>query len=146
MYADAGGCRHQQSLTKAEQVVVFRLNFLSHPWCIIGLMTGKLSVAFLILRFQSPTKWRTRLIVGLCTPMILMCVLNVTVIFSQCQPVQFLWDKRRQGKCIDPTISPTIGKVVGSRWPLTKTHLNLLIMCQAIWHFSIWRWQPFPCI
>jgi hypothetical protein len=115
MYADAGGCRHQQSLTTAEQVVVFRLNFMSHPWCIIGLMTGKISVAFLILRFQSATRWRTWLVVGLCTPLVVVSVLNVVVIFAQCRPVELLWDKSKKGKCLDPTVAPIIGKVGGSK-------------------------------
>ncbi|EPE30124.1 CHP3 [Glarea lozoyensis ATCC 20868] len=136
MYANAGGCRHQQSLTKPEQVIVFRLNFLSHPWCIIGLLTGKLSVAFLILRFQSPTRWRTRLIIGLCAPLVLMVMVNVTVIFTQCRPVQFLWDKDKGGKCIDPIISPTIGKVVGSYMAFLDLALAA-IPVQMIWNLQM---------
>jgi hypothetical protein len=75
--------------------------------CVGGLTTGKISVACLIYRLQSPTRWRTTLLIGICS---LMCVINSVVIilmFTQCIRVQLLWDHSPttpKGHCFNPNV------------------------------------------
>jgi len=106
IYAANGGCRHAASLTNAQLITVGRLNWISQPLCVAGLTTGKISVACLILRLQSPTRWRTRLLFGLCS---LMCAINIVVVvlmFTQCTPVTLLWDpsSASHGHCFNPRV------------------------------------------
>jgi len=91
IYTLAGGCRHQSSLTPAQIERTTRLNWISQPMCVGGLTTGKISIACLIYRLQSPTRWRTKLLIGLCS---FMCALNsvcIILMFTQCRPVELLW-------------------------------------------------------
>ena len=70
---------------------VTELDFLSHVFCIMAIATGKIPVALLIYRIQSPTKWRTWLLVFLSTSSIVVGVLSIAMFFAQCKPTKALW-------------------------------------------------------
>ena len=118
IYTLAGGCRHQSTLTLAQIERTTRLNWISQPMCVGGLTTGKISIACLIYRLQSPTRWRTKLLIGLCG---FMCVLNsicIILMFTQCRPVELLWkqgDDRPPGKCIDHVVVARINQCAASK-------------------------------
>ncbi|PQE07102.1 integral membrane protein [Rutstroemia sp. NJR-2017a BVV2] len=116
IYANGGGCRHAASLTPTQRVNAGRLNWISQPLCVSGLTTCKISVACLILRLQSPTPWRTRLLVVLCTIMVLTNITVVVIMFTQCTPVRLLWDPESapNGHCIPSNISSTMSQSASS--------------------------------
>jgi hypothetical protein len=111
-----------------------RLNWISQPLCLAALTTGKISVACLIYRLQSPTRWRTNFLIGLCTFMFIMNSILVVIIFTQCIPVQLLWDHSPTaptGHCINPNILSILAQFAGSKSTLffkiqksANTHAN----------------------
>lgn len=107
IYADEGGCRHAASLADAQITSTGRLNWISQPICVAGLTTGKISVACLNLRLQPPTRWRTNLLVGLCTLMVCVNTTLVILMFTQCIPVNRLWSPPSlvaDGHCFNPDV------------------------------------------
>ncbi|KAM0302193.1 hypothetical protein ACHAO8_011594 [Botrytis cinerea] len=134
IYANDGGCRHAATLTPQQLINTARLNWISQPLCVAGLTTCKISVACLILRLQSPTPWRTKLLVGLCTVMLLMNISVVTLMFTQCTPVRMLWDPASApyGHCIKSNVVSIMSQSASSKvfdtltfWPtLTKFQMD----------------------
>jgi hypothetical protein len=118
IYANGGGCRHAASLTPAQRVKAGMLNWISQPLCVSGLTTCKISVACLILRLQSPTLWRTRLLVVLCSIMVMTNITVVVIMFTQCTPVRLLWDPESapNGHCIPSNVSSTMSQSASSEY------------------------------
>lgn len=118
VYANYGGCRHAASLTAQQLINTARLNWVSQPFCISGLTTCKISVACLILRLQSPTRWRTLFLFGLCGFMVLTNIITVIVMFTQCTPITLLWDPSSapNGHCISPNVLAIMGQSVSSKY------------------------------
>ena len=55
-----GGCRHLYYLEKnpTHAIKAIRINWINQPFQIISLATGKISVAFLIMRIMGKSTWR----------------------------------------------------------------------------------------
>ncbi|PQE21313.1 integral membrane protein [Rutstroemia sp. NJR-2017a WRK4] len=138
IYANGGGCRHAASLTPTQRVNAGRLNWISQPLCVSGLTTCKISVACLILRLQSPTPWRTRLLVVLCTIMVLTNITVVVIMFTQCTPVRMLWDPESapNGHCIASNVSSTMSQSASSYMAFIDLALAALPV-HMIWKLQI---------
>ena len=83
VYALAGGAQHLSSLSPLQVVQITRLNWISQPFCIAGLVAGRLSVACLIKRLQSPTLWRTSLLWGLMIVLVLYSFVEIVLVYTQ---------------------------------------------------------------
>ncbi|KAH8590752.1 hypothetical protein B0O99DRAFT_745051 [Bisporella sp. PMI_857] len=141
IYALAGGCKHQSSLTDAQITKTTRLNWISQPMCVGGLTAGKISVACLIYRLQSPTRWRTKLLIGLCSFMVALNSVCIILMFTQCRPVELLWDHSPtgpKGHCIDHNIVARINQCAASY----MAFLNLALATIAV--HMIWNLQMHP--
>ncbi|TEY23441.1 hypothetical protein BOTCAL_1478g00010 [Botryotinia calthae] len=138
IYANDGGCRHAATLTPQQLIDTARLNWISQPLCVAGLTTCKISVACLILRLQSPTPWRTKLLVGLCTVMLLMNISVVTLMFTQCTPVRILWDPASapNGHCIKSNIVSIMSQSASSYMAFIDLVLAI-IPVHMIWNLQM---------
>ena len=117
VYADEGGTRHVAALSGPQIVTVTRLNWISQPFCIWGLLAGKTSVACLVARLQAPTKWRRYLLWILCSIMFVLNNITIVFIFTQCRPVYLLWNPKSdpRGNCWSPNIVSNLATASGSR-------------------------------
>ena len=126
IYSLSGGGRHVYYLSPEERVRLTRLNWVSQPPVIIALATGKISVAFLILRILGPgsTRWLRNVLYFIMWSSIGFSGLAVIIQFVQCSPVQKLWDTNLEGHCWNP---------------LVQTHFTYFVGCK--FHGSIEREQ-----
>ena len=67
---------------------------------------AKASVAFTILRFQAPNKWRTRVLYFISLSVNILNVLTCIFTFAQCNPPRALWNPElaATAKCWDPAV------------------------------------------
>ncbi|KAG9244179.1 hypothetical protein BJ878DRAFT_507432 [Calycina marina] len=103
VYELAGEYCHRNTLTPS-QLRVIQLNRMSQPICIGALSTSKISVACLIYRTQSPTNWRTGLLVVSCAFTVVLNGVAIVLMFTQCRSVELLrrhGDDRPDRRCID---------------------------------------------
>lgn len=99
IYAHNGGCRHVFYLSKSSQELALRMNWISQPFCVLAIASGKVSVAFLILRLGPPDRLRRWLLylaaITISIPFGIQCI----IIFAQCRPPRALWNFDIVGKC-----------------------------------------------
>ena len=115
-----GGARHLYYLTPAEVEYTTKVNWISQPFNIMSIGTGKISVSFLILRLLGPSafwqKW------FLYINIVLTFVINsLTSIFTftQCNPARALWEgpaKVPHAKCWDPSTQLDFSLFCGSKF------------------------------
>ena len=93
-------------LNSQQRVNSVRLNWISQPFGIMAIGIAKASVACQILRFQSPNKWRTRVLYFIAWSITLLSVFNCILTFVQCNPPRALWTPELAaiGKCWPPQI------------------------------------------
>ena len=86
-----GGCRHLYYLEMdpAQAANAIRLNWIAQPFAIMSLATGKISVAFLIMRFMGDSKWRRAFLIWVSMiGSTLFCGIAIILICLQCRPVE----------------------------------------------------------
>ena len=86
-----GGCRHLYYLEMdpVQAIKAIKINWITQPFTIMPLATGKISVAFLIMRFTGSSKWRRAFLIWLS--MIGSTVSSgivIILICVQCRPVE----------------------------------------------------------
>lgn len=94
VYAVYGGGRHIWALSPDVVSQTTEINWVSQVFCIIGIATGKISVALLISRLMGKSKWRRIVLWVVSIITMLWSILIVIIIFAQCKPAQALWDKK----------------------------------------------------
>lgn len=104
-----GGLRHLYYLTPEERVIAAKWGWISQPFVIMGFATGKLSVAVLLWRVVgSTTFWRKWFLCFATISALLISIVNIVLTFTQCSPVEALWNqqllKEGQAKCLSPSI------------------------------------------
>ena len=99
VYAHIGGCRHVNSLSKPSQELALKINWISQPFCVLGIAFGKVSVAFLILRLGPRDKLRRWLLYFAIGSVIILFGVQCILIFVQCRPPRVLWTFDVIGKC-----------------------------------------------
>ena len=102
-----GGARHLYYLTPDNIEYVLKVDWISQPFNIMSLMTGKLSVTFLILRILGPASfWRKWFLYVNIVLNFVFGSLTAIFTFAQCNPPRALWEgptKLPHAKCWDPT-------------------------------------------
>ena len=98
-----------------------RINWLAQPFMIMALATGKISVAFLILRIMRKSVWRRGFLVyGAMIGSFVFCSIAVILTFAQCRPVTALWDPRLlvkgEAKCWPPRRQANFSVFAGSEY------------------------------
>lgn len=90
-----GGCRHLYYLEKnpAQAIKAIRINWIAQPFTIIALATGKISIAFLIMRIMGKSIWRRAFLIwAVMIGSTLFCSITIILTFVQCKPVEALWN------------------------------------------------------
>ena len=106
--------RHVYYLSRELSVKATKLDWISQAFVISAVTTGKISVAFLILRISN-TKWHTWF---LHTINVILVIINVPVIvltYAQCKPAALLWDPSLHGYCWDPYHFEILGYFQGCK-------------------------------
>lgn len=72
----------------------------------MAIAIAKASVAFTILRFQAPNKWRTRVLYFIALSINLLNALACIFTFAQCNPPRALWNPKlaATAKCWNPAV------------------------------------------
>lgn len=102
--AQVGGTRHVYYLSS--QIIESALKFfwISQCFCVLGLVFGKLSVGFLIMRIGVPKK-RTRLLLYFfMVSQFIMGSVAIIFVWAECTPIVKLWKGETPGKCWNPQI------------------------------------------
>ena len=82
----------------AQAVLTAKISWLILTFAIGAITTGKASVAFLILRFLGPSRWRKLFLYAVSILGFILGGLAIIIIYSQCQPTRALWDPP-EGRC-----------------------------------------------
>ena len=86
-----GGCRHLYYLEKnpAQAIKAIRINYIAQPFTVIALATGKISIAFLIMRIMGKSVWRRAFLIWVVMiGSTLFCGITILLTFVQCRPVE----------------------------------------------------------
>ncbi|OAA33221.1 integral membrane protein [Moelleriella libera RCEF 2490] len=130
-YITVGGLRHLYYLTPEERVIAAKWGWISQPFVIMGFATGKLSVAVLLWRVVgSTTFWRKWFLCFATISALLISIVNIVLTFTQCSPVEALWNqqllKEGQTKCLSPSIQINFAIFLSSWNILTDVFLAAL--------------------
>ncbi len=86
-----GGCRHLYYLEMdpAQAIKAIKINWITQPFAIMPLATGKISVAFLIMRFMGNSKWRRAFLIWVSMiGSAMFCGIAIILTCAQCRPVE----------------------------------------------------------
>ena len=115
-----GGARHLYYLDPAQVEYVTKVNWISQPFNIMSIATGKISVALLLLRLLGPSaigqKWFLYI-----SSVLTFIFSSLTSIFTfvQCNPARALWEgpvKVPHAKCWNPSTQLAFSLFCGSRF------------------------------
>lgn len=84
------------------------------------------SIAILIVNILDPNPWRARFLYGMCWLQVLSAMLIVVLIFTQCRPVEMMWNPAVQGTCWDPDIFNGYSYFVSAYTTLTDIILAIV--------------------
>ncbi|KAI4229624.1 MAG: hypothetical protein L6R36_000671 [Xanthoria steineri] len=129
--------RHVYYLQPNDAVLATKLDWLCQAFVITALTTGKVSVAFFILRLSN-TKWHFYLLHSIN---ITLGFINVPLIiwtYAQCRPSALLWDPTLPGKCQDPKMQGSFAIFQGSYGAATDL-LYALFPIVIIWPLQMPR-------
>lgn len=103
-----GGCRHAYYLIMdqgPDQLVkIGRLFYICQPFAIMGLATGRVAVAALVLRLMGPSWWRKSFLWFTMISTFLISMLNSILLFAPCKPADGLWNPFITAHCWNPVI------------------------------------------
>ena len=120
----------------ATLVEVTKINWVSQVFCILSISTGKIAVALLISRIMAPSKWRRITLWVLCSLTMVLALIVIIVIFTQCKPGYALWDQEA-GVCYNLDKTNKFDMAVASMFKTACRHADkLLIFYQATSHSS----------
>lgn len=120
------GCKHIYYLDSSELVPALRLSWITQTFAIAAVATGKISVAFLILRIMGKSTWRRRLLYFCIVSNSIFCSLAIIFTFVQCKPVEGLWDSSVKAECWKPKSQSSFSVFAGSWLAFTDAFLALL--------------------
>ena len=92
VYAADGGARHAIYLSPQQQANAIEFFWVGNIFIVIPLTTGKISVAFLLLRLLPPAKPLRYILYYIMISITLIIIGVIVVILAQCQPVEALWN------------------------------------------------------
>lgn len=132
------GCRHLYYLTHDQISLVTKINWMSQPFAIMALATGKISVAFFILRIIGRSTWRRAFLYLNMITCFVFCALAAIFSFVQCSPPKALWTPSIKGKCWKPESQSNFSVFVGSEFQyiIVKIYHCKMYHCK-IYHCKI---------
>ena len=102
------GGRHFYYLTTDQRIEAARMNWISMPFAIAAMGTGKISVALFLLRISGPLpKGRIALYLIIISTTA-VCSIYILVTLIQCSPTPKLWDSSRDGSCWSPDVQSSL--------------------------------------
>ena len=114
-----GGGRHLYYLTATQVEYTTKVDWISQPFNIMSLATGKISVALLLLRLLGPSaiwqKWF--LYISIILTFIIGSLTSIFT-FVQCDPARALWEgpiKVPNAKCWNPSTQLDFSLFCGSK-------------------------------
>lgn len=129
---DYGGGRHLYHLvTEGEErlQLVAKLSWVSQPFCIMALGTGKISVALLLLRFLLPSQKWLRWSLWFCLITVNLALATAVLLtFLQCSPPSKLWNQKLDGTCWPPTLQTNYSLFASGMHRQTHSRLEKLIL------------------
>lgn len=126
------GCRHLYYLSPSEVLPALRLIWINQSFAIAPLATGKISVAFLILRIMGPSTWRRRLLYFCIASNLIFSSLAIIWNYVQCTPVEALWDPSVKAKCWKPETQASLSVFNASK------SFNLSLLYLILREFAKW--------
>ena len=142
-----GGCRHLYYLEMdpVRAIKASQINWITQPVTIYALATGKISVAFMILRILGKSKWRKAFLVyGAIMGSFIICTVAIVLTFTQCRPVRALWTAKlmntRKATCWPPHIQTSYSVFAGSR---SFQYSELMTMWSKLTRLRLQGWLAF---
>ena len=114
------------------QKYALKINWISQPFCVLGLAFGKISVGFLIIRIGVPKKWMRMLLYFFMVSSMILFAGAIIFVFAQCQPVTELWNYTEPGSCWDPEVL-TMWTIVASS---KSDHLPQVLFATGLPHLN----------
>ncbi|MCJ1388703.1 hypothetical protein MMC18_001552 [Xylographa bjoerkii] len=113
-----GGARHMYylMLDPSQLVYITELNWISQPFAIMALGLGRISVALFLLRLLGPNSvWRRWFLIFNNYFVFIQCALESIFCFTQCRPVQAIWNPATPGAdCWAPDVTTNFNIAVAS--------------------------------
>ena len=127
-----GGQRHLYYLNPEQREYVIKVDWISQPFNIVCLATGKVSVALLLLRLLGPSAfWRKWFLYISIVLTLVFGILTAIFTFVQCNPVRTLWEgplKNPHAKCWNPTSQLAFSLFSSSKSNLLSTRVWVLYL------------------
>jgi len=135
-----GGCRHLYYLLAdigPEQVIlVTKVFYICQPLAIMGIATGRASVAALVLRIMGLSYWRRRFLWFAIVSTLLISALNSILLFTACTPSEGLWNFLIDVNCWNPVIMTDV-TIFSSSWNVFIDFCLALIPITIFWNLKI---------
>lgn len=131
MFSFQGGTRHLVYLAAdpTHMTYVLKLNWIAQPLAIFCLGSGKIAIAFLILRLLSrASMWRKWSLYVAVAWTAINTFLMILFTFIQCEDSAALWDKSVQArtKCWDPSVQSSFSIYGAAVHALTDFYLAVI--------------------
>ena len=144
IYATIGGGRHIFYLTTDQWYSLTKINWISQPFCVMAIASGKVSVAYLILRLQAPCKWRTGLLYFIAVSSVVFGVVDCIITFAQCSPTYALWTANVTGSCWSTNVLTDCALALSGNVFFQSLTLRRLLGEQHTTQSWISRWRSYP--
>ena len=143
-----GGNRHLYYLSSQNIESSLKFFWISQCFCMLGLIFGKLSVGFLIMRIGVPNKRMRLLLYFLMASQFISGSVAIIFVWAECIPMVKLWKAETPGRCLNPQIL-TVWTIING----CRSHSSLRAFRNRFSKFlkvtsrlSILHWQPFQCL
>lgn len=127
--------RHVFYLGHENGVKAMKFDWVYQAFMIWAIITGKISVAFFILRLSN-TRWHTWFLQTFNALLVILGVPCVAMTYAQCKPAALLWDPSLHGYCWDPFRQGTYAIFQGSFGAMTDL-LYALFPVLILWKLQV---------
>ena len=132
--------RHAIYLTEDQRVNAVYMIWLTVPFSPGGAAFGKVSIALLLMRLNNRVRWQRIFLWVMILLQFVVTLILVIVTFSQCYPVNFLWNRVRmlppEGVCWAPHIQQDVGYFQGS-FSAASDFILALFPTLIIWNLQL---------
>ena len=110
--------QHIFALRPEQSILAVKYAWIGQAFSILTFAIAKLSIAlFLLLRIVGAARslWHKVILYFIGLSLLAINVVVVTLVFTQCRPVQKLFDPSRKGHCWDPQITTAYAQFGGGK-------------------------------
>lgn len=119
--------KHYMEIPPSNVVFYGKWIYLSQGPAILSPGFGRISFAFLLLSLTPPSKARRKLLWGVICTQFIADVGTIIIIYTQCRPVQGLWDESIERDCWPRNAQIYTGYFQGCMKNPFKQHITLLL-------------------